>query len=90
MALSGYVRSVRDPLFLAEPCDAIVPAFGFCAALLEGLPIVGVFFSVSNRIVSELLFVTPHHPRTWREPVRQVRPSSRPDGMTSFLLNFCL
>jgi len=25
-------------------------AFGFCAALLEDLPIVGVFFSVSNRI----------------------------------------
>lgn len=25
-------------------------AFGFCAALLEDLPIIGVFFSVSNRI----------------------------------------
>ena len=39
---------------------------------MEGLPIVGVFFSVSNRIVSEMLPV--HHPRTWR------------NGIPSFLL----
>ena len=28
----------------------VAPAFGFAAALLEGLPIVGLIFTVSNRI----------------------------------------
>jgi len=48
------VLNTRGRLFLANLIvDGIALAFGFCAALLEGLPIIGVFFSVSNRIVSE-------------------------------------
>ena len=57
-----------SPCFEATTQTVMVflSAFGFCAALLEDLPIVGVFFSVSNRIVSECVCY-PRHSRTWCE-----------------------